>query len=229
MDLRESRTGSEQYCVLLRGREFSTLRGHTTRTGAGFTIIELLIVIVVIAILASITAVVYAGIQDKAYNTKIVAAVDAYSKSIQMYHIQNGSFPNYGTTWGSCLGRTSDYPATGDWPEGACTIYRSSGGQISHDYASDEFDDELSAFVGGLPDPKVPEVREDYSSGGYSRYRGIYYEHQNNASGSSVADWAYVEYVIKGQHECPNKYVDRFNGQVTFCSRIIWATDGGTD
>ena len=40
-----------------------------------FTIIELLIVIVVIAILASITVVAYTNIQTKAYNTSTIQSV----------------------------------------------------------------------------------------------------------------------------------------------------------
>lgn len=41
----------------------------------GFTIVELLIVIVIIAILATVTIVSYNGIQARAKNTKTVSAV----------------------------------------------------------------------------------------------------------------------------------------------------------
>ena len=40
-------------------------------TRSGFTIVELLIVIVVIAILAAITIVAYTGIQSRAYDTAV--------------------------------------------------------------------------------------------------------------------------------------------------------------
>ena len=66
----------------------------------GFTIVELLIVIVVIAILASISIVAYNGIQQRANNAKTVKAVEAYAKAIGMYKIDNGSHPDAV----SCLG-----------------------------------------------------------------------------------------------------------------------------
>lgn len=66
----------------------------------GFTIVELLIVIVVIAILATISIVAYQGIQQRANNSKTLSAVNAYIKALQMYKVDNGQYPP--TT--SCLG-----------------------------------------------------------------------------------------------------------------------------
>ena len=48
----------------------------------GFTIVELLIVIVIIGILAAITVVAYNGIQNRANNTKTQQAVAAYAKAM---------------------------------------------------------------------------------------------------------------------------------------------------
>lgn len=72
---------------------------------AGFTIVELLIVIVVIGILASITIVSYNGIQTRAKNQQTVSAVTAYYKAIMQYATVNGANP---TTYG-CLGVQSEY------------------------------------------------------------------------------------------------------------------------
>ena len=54
----------------------------------GFTIVELLIVIVVIGILAAITIVAYNGVQTRALNTKQKAAATSYYKLIELYKIQ---------------------------------------------------------------------------------------------------------------------------------------------
>jgi len=62
------------------------------RTGQqkGFTIVELLIVIVVIAILAAITIVAYNGIQQRARDTKRKDDVTAVAKLVQMYNVDHG-------------------------------------------------------------------------------------------------------------------------------------------
>lgn len=82
----------------------------------GFTIVELLIVIVVIGILAAITLVAYNGIQQRSRNTQVITGVEAYYKALRSYHAVNGSYP---TTTG-CLGQ--DYPANRCW-EGDSGIY----------------------------------------------------------------------------------------------------------
>lgn len=68
----------------------------------GFTIVELLIVIVVIAILAAITVVAYNGIQQRANNVKTISVVESYYKALIQYATINGQYPN--GTASSCLG-----------------------------------------------------------------------------------------------------------------------------
>jgi len=64
-----------------------------TAKHAGFTLVELLIVIVVIAILAAITIVAYNGIQQRAYNTRIVQGVAQYETALESYKAINGEYP----------------------------------------------------------------------------------------------------------------------------------------
>ena len=63
------------------------------RRNKGFTIVELLIIIVVIAILASITIVAYNGIQARAKDSQRLADIAAISKALELYKIQNGQYP----------------------------------------------------------------------------------------------------------------------------------------
>src|SRR5690606_1993042 len=59
----------------------------------GFTIVELLIVVVVIAILAAITIVAYNGIQQQANNSRRMSDIQTADKAINMYYAQHGSYP----------------------------------------------------------------------------------------------------------------------------------------
>jgi prepilin-type N-terminal cleavage/methylation domain-containing protein len=58
-----------------------------------FTIVELLIVIVVIAILATISIVAYSGIQDRAKDAKIRAAVANFETGVRRFNIETGNQP----------------------------------------------------------------------------------------------------------------------------------------
>ena len=74
----------------------------------GFTIVELLIVIVVIAILAAISIVAYNGIQTRAENSKTATAVSSWAKALQMYKIDKGNYPPINT----CLGDLGTYTSS---------------------------------------------------------------------------------------------------------------------
>lgn len=87
-----------------------------TRPG-GFTIVELLIVIVVIAILATISIVAYSGIQARAENTKTITGVGAYTKIFALYAADTGVYPS-----------TSVYPCLDVSATGGCGRVAGSGG-----------------------------------------------------------------------------------------------------
>lgn len=66
----------------------------------GFTIVELLIVIVVIAILAAITIVAFNGVQQRANNAATINTVGAYTKLIKLYMTGENAYP---LTTSACL------------------------------------------------------------------------------------------------------------------------------
>ena len=59
----------------------------------GFTIVELLIVIVVIGILAAITIVAFNGIQERGRDSGRITKLQAMAKAIELYRIDNGRYP----------------------------------------------------------------------------------------------------------------------------------------
>ncbi len=69
----------------------------------GFTIVELLIVIVVIGILAAITIVAYNGIQQRAKNNAITSTVVGYVKALSLYAADTGTYPGGATSTIACF------------------------------------------------------------------------------------------------------------------------------
>lgn len=102
---------------------------------SGFTIVELLIVIVVIGILAAITIVAYNGIQTKARDTQRKTDLAQIGESLHLYNTDNGDFisatgactAGYNGTGGGWY--HNDYDTTGPWKSiSRCLI---DGGYIS--------------------------------------------------------------------------------------------------
>lgn len=66
---------------------------YMKKTTSGFTIVELLIVIVVIAILATISVVAYTGIQNRAHLSKMQNDFRNIEQAIEMYRADSGTIP----------------------------------------------------------------------------------------------------------------------------------------
>ncbi|HCH34628.1 MAG: hypothetical protein UY35_C0023G0006 [Candidatus Saccharibacteria bacterium GW2011_GWC2_48_9] len=91
----------------------------------GFTIVELLIVIVVIGILAAITIVAFNGVQERARNTQTIGAVKDLKSIYMAYAIQNGSYPGTGNY---CIG--TGYQSNLCWDNRAYTTDTTANSQI---------------------------------------------------------------------------------------------------
>jgi prepilin-type N-terminal cleavage/methylation domain-containing protein len=66
------------------------------KSKAGFTIVELLIVIVVIGILATLVIVTFSGIQQKGRDTQRKTDINALQSHVESYYAQNGFYPSFG-------------------------------------------------------------------------------------------------------------------------------------
>ncbi|RYF28160.1 MAG: type II secretion system protein [Chloroflexi bacterium] len=85
----------------------------------GFTIVELLIVIVVIGILAAITIVAFNGIQQRSRNAARVSEAGQWQKILQAYYTINNQYPF--SAGGVCLGEGYPrYASSGDATTGSC-------------------------------------------------------------------------------------------------------------
>ncbi|MGN6330311.1 MAG: type II secretion system protein [Motilibacteraceae bacterium] len=93
MQRRETSTGSKRSLatvgVYRPARQFS----WSGRRSAGFTIVELLIVIVVIGILVAITIVAYNGVQARARDSARIDKIKSIAQAIELYKVDNGQYP----------------------------------------------------------------------------------------------------------------------------------------
>src|ERR1700712_4071145 len=64
---------------------------------SGFTIVELLIVIVIIGILAGLVITTFAGMQNRAYDTSVQSDVKNMGSKIEAFYAIQGAYPLYST------------------------------------------------------------------------------------------------------------------------------------
>ena len=124
----------------------------------GFTLVELLIVIVVIAILAAITIVAYNGIQMRATNAARMQELVQWKKHFELYKVTYGAYPAMTTGETYCLGQ--------GFTGGVCQ--NSSGPNAWPESASDPLLDELRK-IGTLPEG--PRTRIANFGAPYVRYQ----------------------------------------------------------
>jgi general secretion pathway protein G len=104
----------------------------------GFTIVELLIVIVVIGILAALVITTFTGIQQKARNTERETDIKALHSQIEAYYAQNTKYPTLAnmndSTWRGSNMKGLDAEALKD-PKGSAQTLVGSPAAGSYAYA----------------------------------------------------------------------------------------------
>lgn len=70
-----------------------SLMNIKTKSQSGFTIVELLIVVVVIAILAAITLVSFNNITNRANASAALELASAWQKKVEAYNAENAAYP----------------------------------------------------------------------------------------------------------------------------------------
>lgn len=104
------------------------MRAIKSNTNSGFTIVELLIVIVIIAILAAITIVAYNGIQNRAKTGSGQALANALDKKVESWNTLNNAYPTYCQLVTNSLAPTGSPPAAGTPGVGTCVAGGTSAG-----------------------------------------------------------------------------------------------------
>jgi prepilin-type N-terminal cleavage/methylation domain-containing protein len=150
-----------------------------TSRSSGFTIVELLIVVVVIAILAVITIVSYNGIQNRAKNQQTVGTVRAYYTTLGSIGAETGSIP----VARGCLGSESFYNSNPCYTGATGTSY----------YWINSLNAVFNKSVG-----TQPSIPNGTVSGFSITAKGIFYDNPTGASGAG-----YIGFPVFGASSCP--------------------------
>ena len=160
----------------------------------GFTIVELLIVIVVIAILAAITIVAYNGVQQRARNSQVASTIQAYKKAMLQYAIEHQAYPTSGN---ACLG--DDYPDTGVYTvANARNCFRSNSGA---GLMSTSFNAAIKPYLSN----NVPTPNNTVFGNGSSPWstRGAVFLNGSGVILNGTANPWVIIYTLEGQTQCP--------------------------
>ena len=88
-----SRLGSSCVSTLSISRRAARRRHQQLKSQRGFTIVELLIVIVVIGILATLTIIAYNGVQGRAQAAAVSSSLDQTNRKLALYAVDNSAYP----------------------------------------------------------------------------------------------------------------------------------------
>lgn len=172
------------------------------KSRAGFTIVELLIVIVVIAILATISIVAYNGIQQRAKNTKIIASANQVVKAITGYIATNGSYP-LATNGSYCIVSAESSCRYAGQPLPADTTLNSNLQTIST-----------------LPSSSVSDT--------HSNFNGIVFLYSNSWTFNGTVQPARVYYTLHGEEQqCGAANIALSNGGGHYVSSTTGWTSSG--
>ncbi len=83
----------------------------------GFTLVELMIVIVIIGILAAIAIPRFIGAQDRARISAAKAQLNSVRQALALYEMDHSAYPASTNDWDALIANLTDYVALPKWDE----------------------------------------------------------------------------------------------------------------
>ena len=178
------------------------------RNNKGFTIVELLIVVVIIAIITALAIVTYGSMRNRAHASRAGSVASTYIKLLKMHKSDKGAYPVVAAP--ACLSSEGTMPAADGFAANECglgwfaaTINPSLNTALTN-YST--------STINGL----LPTVRLEGSS-----IRGILYESESDGSSATLT------YTLPGDSPCPQGSTEIYGDGTTDC--IIHLDNGNYD
>ncbi|WP_253190545.1 type II secretion system major pseudopilin GspG [Sphingomonas sp. LM7] len=112
---------------------------RTTPNGeAGFTLLEMMIVLVIIAVIAGLITVNVMGRPDEAKATTTKSSISSIGAALKMYRLDSGSYPTTEQGLKALVERPTTAPVPGSWAQGGyLSAPALDAWQKPYDYQSD--------------------------------------------------------------------------------------------
>lgn len=193
----------------------------------GFTIVELIVVIVLIGILAAIGAIYWSGVQERAFNSRIQHEMTAYKNAFELYASQEKSYPSVPALGRYCLGTSGLTGAEVNASTGSSLpTSTTAGGVTDTSYFCRDLSSTATRHASYPPLSRdIASVASVNQSSEHREYLvdpntgGVFVDYRGNSSATTITIFGF----IKGT-ECPDGTVDEWqdpSGSKALCKIVL--------
>lgn len=159
-----------------------------SRQKLGFTLVEILVVVMLVALLTTIGLVLWRGVDARAFNNRVLFAMTTYRDAFTLYASQEKRFPSVPTSGSYCLkyGGLTGAEVNSRWPSASKPVNTTAGGVTEPSYFCRDFLETATSHASyppltralesvskiNIPTESSQYLIDTYSGGIWARYSG---------------------------------------------------------